>query len=468
MTAPLSRGPLLVALCLLLSLSPAAPARAPGEANGETPGEATGWLRQYLRLDTSNPPGHEHRSAGFLASILHREGIPTRLVVSPEGRPSLLARLTAEGSQEGALVLLHHMDVVPPGPGWTFEPFAGGIRDGLVRGRGAVDDKSLGIAQLAAFVRLARSRIPLRRDVVLLAVADEETGGGEGTAWLLDHQREALGPVDLVLGEGGANRVAGGRLRWWGVEVAQKRPLWLQVRAEGRRGHGSTVNLHTAPHRLVRALTGIVDLPIELRLSSAVRDYFLAVAPLESPALRAVLGNLDEILAGPAPERSLPPGLPNLLMDSVQVNVLAAGERVNVIPGYAEALVDVRLLPDTDQAAFLGRLVERLGADVEVEVMLAAPPSAPSPTDTPEWRRLVAALGAEGPVVPAFIPGVTDSRYFRELGIPAYGFSPFVLGGAEMDGIHGPDETIPADLFEDGVERMGRVVEALAARTPTP
>ncbi len=445
-------------LAALLTLLATFPVPAAGES------EPTTWLRQYLQLDTSNPPGNEHRSAGFLASILHSEGISTRLIVSPEGRPNLMARLEGDDSGPGALVLLHHMDVVPPGPDWSFDPFSGRIEQGRLQGRGAIDDKSLGIAHLAAFVDLARSGARLERDVLLLAVADEEAGGPRGTGWLLEHHAAELGEIDMVLGEGGTNRVLGGAVRWWGVEVAQKRPLWLRVTAQGRRGHGSNVDLHSAPHRLVRSLAGIVDRPLEFRLTPAARRYFEALANLESGPIGSVLRRMDEILAGPEPERSLPPGLPNLLMDSVQVNVLAAGERINVTPGYAEALVDVRLLPDTDADAFLADLRRRLGDAVEIEVVLAAPRSAASPTDSRDWNRLDEILEAEAPVVPAFIPGVTDSRYFRELGVPAYGLSPFVLEGVQMRGIHGPDETIPISAFETGVDRMTRIVRALAVR----
>ena len=86
--------------------------------------EAAAWLQTYLRIDTTNPPGGEHLGAEFLAQILHREGIPSQRLVTPEGRTSLFARLRAEeGRRTGrALLLLHHIDVVPAGPGWSHDP----------------------------------------------------------------------------------------------------------------------------------------------------------------------------------------------------------------------------------------------------------------------------------------------------------------------------------------------------------
>ncbi len=426
------------------------------------PAEPVRWLADYIRIDTTNPPGDEHRAAAYLRRILHAEGVATRLLVSPEGRPSLYARLDS-GHEGGALVLHHHMDVVPAEEGWSVDPFGGEISEGFVWGRGAVDDKSLGIAHLAAFLDLKRRGTPLARDVVFLAVADEESGGKGGTGWLLAHHPELFEGVAAVLGEGGSNRGYGERLAWWGVEVAQKRPLWLRVTAHGRGGHGSSLNLHTAPHRLVRALARLVDRPLDYRVTAEARSYFEAVAPLQGGRFRTVAERLDEIVASDSPERRLLPGLPNYLLDSVQVNAIAAGDRINVAPEKAEALVDVRLLPDTDQEAFLAGLRETLGERVQVEILLDSPPVAPSPTDGEIYRCLEKALSEAAPVVPAFIPGVTDARYFRLRGIAAYGFSPFVIDGADLGGIHGADERIPVAAFERGVETMIRVTRACVA-----
>lgn len=434
---------------------------APGGAAQPLTGPAE-WLGLYLRIDTSNPPGNEHRAAALLRRILHREGIATRLFVSPEGRANLHARLEAARPRAGALLLIHHMDVVPAGEGWTAPPFDGAVRGGALWGRGAVDDKSLGIAHLAALLDLKRSSAALTRDVVFLAVADEEAGGGGGTAWLLESHPELFEGVDAVLGEGGNNRAYRERLAWWGIEVAQKRPLWLEVRAGGRGGHGSTLNLHTAPHRLIRALERVVNRPPAFRVAPEVRAYFEAVAPHQSPAFRRVVAELDRILATARPEERLLPGLPTYLADSIQINVLRAGERINAVPDRASARLDVRLLPDTDDDAFMEELRELLGSNIEVEVLLSAPPVEPSPADHPVFHCLESALSERAPVLPAFIPGVTDSRYFRERGIAAYGFSPFALEGAYLRGIHGADERIPLAGFQDGVETMKRVLRACA------
>ena len=419
------------------------------------------WLAEYLAIDTSNPPGNESAAVAFLRRILHAEGISTRVLVSPHGRPSLYARLDADpASDDGAIVLQHHMDIVPPGPGWTVDPFTEPPHDGRLWGRGAIDDKSLGIAHLAAFLDLKRSQSRPKRSVIFLAVADEETGGREGTSWLLQQHPELFEDVVAVLGEGGLNRAAGDKLLWWGIEVSQKRPLWLKATAWGRGGHGSMLNLGSAPHQLTKALARLVNRPLDYRVSPPVRQYLESVAPYQSDFFGRMVDSLDEIIRRPEPHRDMFPGIPNYLLDTVQVNVIDAGDRINVVPTSASAMIDIRLLPDTDQEAFLQDVRDRLGPDIEIEVLLDAPPSAPSSTENALYGCLSEHLPGGAPVIPSFIPGITDSRYFRERNLDAYGFSPFVFDATEAIGVHGKNEKISFETFDRGVATMREVLRA--------
>jgi acetylornithine deacetylase/succinyl-diaminopimelate desuccinylase-like protein len=361
--------------------------------------------------------------------------------------------------------------VVPPGPGWSVEPFSGEVRKGRLYGRGALDIKSLGIAQLAAVIDLKRRGVPLERDVIFLAVADEERGGLQGTSWILDRHGALFEGAAAVLGEGGANRTVNGRNLWAGIEVAQKRPLWLRVTARGRGGHGSGLNPSSANHRLITGLATVLEREPEYRVTDPVRRYLGALAPLHNEKYQRIFTHLDETIGEDGPTEDLLPGLLNLFVDTFQVTVLDSGEKINVIPDRATAEVDVRLLPDTDAERYLERVRRGLGAGVQVEVILTSPPSPPSPTDHPIYRAVAGVLDRTAPVVPAFIPGFTDSRYFRERDIPAYGVSPFFLEPQTFLGIHGVDESIPLDELDRGVERMKRIVEACAASpgiAPTP
>lgn len=435
----------------------------PAEAAPPALSESARWLQGYLRIDTTNPPGREHLAASYLAGILRREGIPVHFARTPEGRTSLWARLSSPRSNGKAVLLLHHMDVVTPGPGWTVEPFSGEVRDGRLWGRGALDDKSLGIAQLAAFVDLKRRRVPIERDVIYLAVADEESGGLRGTGWLLEHRPELFEGVEAVLGEGGRAQTAGSKLLWWGIEVAQKRPLWVEVSTSGRGGHASGLNPESATHRLIQGLARILQRPTAWRVTPAAREYLRSIAPLHNDHWKGILSDVDKVIRPEGPTEFLLPGMANLFVDTVQVTVLQGSERINVVPERASARIDVRLLPDTDADAFLAGLKRALGEGFQVKVLVTSPPAPASPSSGRLYDGFRAVLGQDAPVVPTFVPGFTDSRFFRERRIPAYGVTPFSLPGSELGGIHGPDERIPLDELDRGVERMLRIVAAYAS-----
>lgn len=416
------------------------------------------WLADYVRLDTRNPPGGETVAAEYLAGLLRAEGLATELLVPPSGRASLLARLPATVPDAPAIVLLHHLDVVPPGEGWSVPPFSGEIRDGAIWGRGSIDAKGLGIAQLSAFLDAAS--LPERRyTLIYLAVAGEESGGTEGTAWILAHHRALLGKIEGVLNEGGANRATGDRTVVWGIEVAQKRPLWLELTASGKPGHGAMANPESAAHQLIRGLDRALAAPRAWHVSPVARDHFAAAARVDPQAAR-ILARLDALEGRLARPEGFP-AVDALFTDTLQVTMLEAADQVNVVAPRATARLDVRLLPDTDQVAFLEELGARLGPGIDIRVLLDAPATGSSPIDTPVFRALEAVLAPSAPVLPVFIPAITDSRYFRALGIPAYGFSPFAIDGTLLARVHGPDERIPVIALDRGVALYRLLVRAL-------
>jgi acetylornithine deacetylase/succinyl-diaminopimelate desuccinylase-like protein len=197
----------------------------------------------------------------------------------------------------------------------------------------------------------------------------------------------------------------------------------------------------------------MLALPFRYRVSPAARSYVQALAPLHNEHWRRIFTNIDKVVGEKGPSDFLLPGMESLFLDTVQVTVITGGERINVIPEKAQAKVDVRLLPDTDGQALLTTLKQALGKDLDVKVLLTSRPTPPSPAAGRLYAAMAATLGRQAPVVPAMIPGFTDSRYFREQGIAAYGLSPFVLDGNDQRGIHGTDERIPLRELERGVLR---------------
>src|SRR2546430_418385 len=214
---------------------------APGDADWEPLGdEATALLSQYIRINTTNPPGNEIMAARWLADVLRRDGIEARVFEPAPGKANLYARLAGDGSAR-PVILLNHMDVVLASPEyWTVDPFRGVIKDGYVWGRGALDMKGEAIAQLMTMLVLKRAHVPLKRDIIFLATSDEEIGAGVGAAWIVEHQADLIRNAEFLLNEGGLTRSDGhGGVQYYGIGTTEKSPFWLDAIARGTAGHGS-------------------------------------------------------------------------------------------------------------------------------------------------------------------------------------------------------------------------------------
>ncbi len=423
-------------LCLLFLLCPTTTAIGQEINWKATVREAVGNLQRYLRINTTNPPGDVTEAADLLQTILKKEGVPVTRYEGAPGKVNLAARLKGLGTAK-PIVLLHHMDVVPADANrWAVDPFGGELKDAHIWGRGAIDMKGTGILQLYAFLTLARQQVPLNRDVIFLAVADEEIGGKMGTRYLLDHHYPDFDP-EYVLDEGGVGSreiFVDGKLVF-GISVAEKRAFWLRVTARGIAGHGSQPHTQNPNDKLVRALDRLFNRPFPT---------------VSNPVLEAL-------------ESQLGPLSPNQFTNAIRQTTVSltslrsgVGEppKANVIPSLAVATLDARLLPGMEADAFLAEVKSRLGDEIEVEVIHPASQSVVTPHDTPMFRALSSAIIRHHPdatVVPIIIPYGTDSRMFRLRGAKCYGILPLVLRAKLIASIHGDAERIPIDQFETGI-----------------
>jgi acetylornithine deacetylase/succinyl-diaminopimelate desuccinylase-like protein len=219
--------------------------------------EAVQLLSQYLPINTSNPPGNELATASWLKEVLAREGIQGQILDTAElgpGRANFYARLKGNGKKK-PIALVHHMDVVPVTDSqWTVPAFQGLVKDGYVYGRGAIDMKGHGIIQLMALIAIKRAGLQLDRDVVYIANADEEVNG-DGAIIFVKRHPDLLQNVEYLLTEGADTRVEGGKVRWFGIDVGEKRPLWTRLVVEGKTSHGSVPMGDQNPvPRLARAI----------------------------------------------------------------------------------------------------------------------------------------------------------------------------------------------------------------------
>jgi acetylornithine deacetylase/succinyl-diaminopimelate desuccinylase-like protein len=428
-----------------------------GAVSGQAPvdwqalqAEATGTLQAYIRIDTSNPPGNVGPAVDLLAGVLDRDGIAVERFESAPGRSILMARLEGSGAAK-PIVLLHHTDVVPAdATRWTRDPFGGEMADGAIWGRGAMDMKGIGIAHLYAFIALKRQNVPLDRDVIFMAVPDEEVGGQLGAVWMRENHYEKFEP-EYILDEGGfgsRDLFAPGQLVF-GISVAEKKILWLELTAEGVAGHGSQPHDQNPNDRLVRALARLLAEP-------APTSQFEVLE-----TMKARVGTL-------APNK-----FTNAIQHStISVTSIRSGvgdpPKVNVIPSIATATLDCRLLPGTTKAQWLDLIARRLGdPEIRVEVTYESEDPVVTTQDSALYRALEAAVKRKHPeaiVTPMIVPFGTDANGFRPHGVKSYGFFPAILPAAVLGSMHGDAEFIPVDALGPAIEIFYEALRATAGR----
>ncbi len=418
---------------ILLAVSAAAAAAAHAQDAYWTgvQAEAVSLLQQYVRIDTSVPPGDVTKAADLLQGVLQKEGIPITRYESGPGRSIILARLKGSGAAK-PLLLLHHMDVVPADASrWARPPFGGEIAGGRLWGRGAMDMKGIGVAHLMAFLTLKRQNVPLARDVIFLAVPDEEIGGDLGNRWMIENHYAELDP-EYVLDEGGfgsPDLFAAGK-RVYGISVAEKKILWLTLRAEGVAGHGSQPHDQNPNDRLTRALARLLGEPLPSSDFSVLQTMKQRVGPFATNKFTNAIQHSTISLTSLRSGVGDPP-------------------KVNVIPSIAEATLDCRILPGTSRQQWLAEIRRRLGDPaISISVTYESEDPVVTPTDTPLYRALEAAVLRDDPgaiVTPILIPYGTDSNAFRPRGVKSYGFFPALLPAEALGSMHGDAEFIPVD-----------------------
>ncbi|MCH2657314.1 MAG: M20/M25/M40 family metallo-hydrolase, partial [Dehalococcoidia bacterium] len=357
------------------------------------------------------------------------------------------------------LILLNHTDVVPfETDQWTVDPLGGEIRDGFIWGRGAQDMKGMGIIELVTFLLHKRHGLPLKRDLVFMAVADEEAGSFYGVEFLNREHPEIL-ESDYVINEGGSGstEVLGIERNVFNIGVSEKGPLWLKLRVEGTPGHGSVPHSDNAADHLVRAVARILEWDQQFDVTPEVQNYFQALH--EAGILKTK--PTEDVLQVLASEN---PRIDSLQRNSIALTTLTAGVKHNVIPSEAEATLDCRLVPGYDPDKFVDALTTVIDDDrIQIERVFQSSTPA-SPTETELWdvmSRETKNLVEDALILPGVSTGFTDSRVFRRKGIPAYGFTPVLAGPSEQGRIHGNDERLSIANLELGMQILHSTVRGI-------
>lgn len=357
---------------------------------------------KVVQIPSENPPGPTTELANFLNSFLNKRGLSSRMYEPKKDNPNIVSVIHGGGSEKN-LILNGHLDTFPVGDpeSWSFPPFAGEVRDGKILGRGVADMKGGFCALVAGFTLVKELGIPLKGDLTLTLVSDEETGGRWGAGWLVSNVPEVMGSA--VLDAEPTSTEA--------VSLGGKGICRFRFRAMGQGGHGSYGSEDNCILRMCRFLTRVTEL------------HALHVEPPEE--LKRVIEDskiyIEKLQQGKGK---------GWIADSTVVNIgtIHGGLKRNLIPDLCEAEVDIRysvgISPEEIEAKVQKILSESQLQKIEFEHFPTPGSFAPPDSEIVQLtRENVKRIVGQEPMV-IISPGQQDTRYWHYKKIPGLNFGP--------------------------------------------
>ncbi len=434
--------------------------------------EAVNYLVDMVQIDTTNPPGNETRMVDYLKTVLDREGIAYETYALDPARANLVTRYRGNGSKRPILIM-GHTDVVGVQPeNWAEPPFSGVRKDGYVWGRGTLDDKDNVTAGLMVMLLLNRLGVDMDRDIIFLAEAGEEGTPEVGITFMVENHWDAIA-AEFAIAEGGETQISDGHVHVVGVQTTEKVIRRAKLVATGTAGHGSRPRTDNAIIAIADAVRKAGTWQTPARLNETTRAYFDRMASVYEGDEAFRYENVDN------PEyaaeindwfRQNDPLHYSMLRTSVVPTIIDGGFRRNVIPSHAEAMLDIRMLPDEDPDAFFAELAEVIdNPAVEIEPQpVYRPRAAPSPIDNEMFyaiETVAERLYPESTTIPFMATGATDMSQIRAKGTAAYGIAP-ARTLAEINsrfGAHSDNERVAEESLEEMIRFLWNIVIEIGA-----
>ena len=438
--------------------------------------------KELIEINTGMKTGSVTPAATAMAKRFRDAGIPEADIFAGGPKPekyNVVARIHGRNAAaRKPLLLLAHIDVVEAlKADWSpdLDPFVFTERDGYYYGRGTADDKAMASIFVANTIRMVREHVVPDRDIIIALTADEEGGGSNGVDWLLKNHRDLVDAA-LVINEGGGGTLRNGKPLFNSVQATEKVTTNITLRATNRGGHSSVPRADNAITALADALSKVGRHSFPVRFNDVTRAFFSKTADAEEPALgkamKALVAKPNDAAALAAV--SADPRYNSMLRTTCVATMLSGGHATNALPQLAEATINCRMFP-SDTAEVIRSEIERLVNDTSVHVVMQGatrPPAPPSPL-LPELfdpvTQITRDMWGNVPVIPAMSTGATDSRFFRALGIPAFGVSGLFSDPTVDARAHGRDERMRIQSYYEGQEFLWRLTNALAsARSAVP
>jgi acetylornithine deacetylase/succinyl-diaminopimelate desuccinylase-like protein len=427
--------------------------------------------RELIGINTTESSGDTLRAAQAMAVRLRDGGIPAadiQVLSSGPRKGNLVARLRGSGARR-PLLLLAHLDVVEAKrEDWDFDPFTLQEADGYFRGRGVIDDKAMAAIFVANMIGYVQAGYRPDRDIILALTTDEELSDSphNGVRWLLQHHRDLI-DAELAINEGGGGALRNGKPFRLAVQLAEKVYQTYLLEVTDRGGHSASPRRDNPIYRLADALHRLAQFDFPPRLNAVTRAFFERMAATETPAMaeaiKALLaGRTDADALAPLTAR---PDYNAQIRTTCVATMLEAGHAENALPQTARATVNCRVMPE-ESVEEVGRTLARVVGDEKVAIVpkgtaVLSPPSAINPEVMQTITQLSVEMWPGVPLNAAMSAGYTDSRWLRNVGIPAYGVSG-LFSDPGNNGVHGRNEQVGVKAVYDGREFLYRLVQRLA------
>jgi acetylornithine deacetylase/succinyl-diaminopimelate desuccinylase-like protein len=416
---------------------------------------------ELIRIDTSNYGGGkakgEREAAEYVGRYLEDLGLEVEYYEPIERRTNVMARVAGRDRSKPALVVHGHLDVVPAvAEDWSVDPFAGIVEDGMLWGRGAVDMKNMDAMILTAVADILRAGEQPERDLILVFFADEENGGVEGSALVVQDRPEWFEGATEAISEVGGYSITVDDRRAYLLQVGEKAMIWIRLVAKGRAGHGSRLHDDNAVTKLAEAVAAIGRTRWPIQLTDTTKELLAGLGELTGRPL----DDPDELAAAAGPAEAF---LRSTFRTTTNPTALTAGYKHNVIPERAEALVDVRVIPGTEDQV-LAELQRIVGDEVSIEIVVQDI-GMETPFEGGLVEAMVASINAHDPgvpVIPYLLGAGTDNKALASIGITGYGFAPLRLP-ADLDFtgmFHGVDERVPVDSLVFGQQVLADLLRS--------
>lgn len=431
--------------------------------------------KELVEINTGVETGNITTAARAMAARFKAAGIPEADIFVGGPRPekhNVVARIRGKGGAGAAkpLLLLAHIDVVEAlKADWSpdLDPFVFTERDGYYYGRGTADDKAMAAIFVANVFRMKQEGFVPDRDIIIALTADEESGPANGVDWLLKNHK-ALVDGALVINEGGGGTLRDGKPLFNGIQAAEKVTTNFTLRATNRGGHSSVPRDDNAITQLADALGKVGRYKFAVKLNEVTTAFFSQTANLEAPAMgkamKALVANPSDAAA--VQVVTADPRYNSMLRTTCVATELKGGHATNALPQLAEANVNCRIYP-SETAESVRAELEKAIADTNVKVIVRSQrPSTPASALLPEVMQNVSRITTEMwgamPIIPTMSTGATDSRFFRALGVPAFGVSGLFSDPTVDARAHGRDERMAVKSFYEGQEFLYRLTKALS------